>query len=271
MSVKLRLVSVADALKLGEKEIIPSITGTVTECYPRKAGEGAKGPWTVQTFVISQGDDSIRVSAWNHPDLTLKGKRITVSCKTGDKGNTGVYASIDTYKGKSTPAIKLTDTAIITVEGAQQVSQQTGPAQSQWKSRQVDSDILPSASEHDAYDPNDTSEPPPEHGSSAGASRIVRTPAPTPSPTPVKNGNHAIGVPRGGVKEVKVAMNRYANTWAMAYGAAVYAKQQVDAIHGASVGEVSEDQFQAMVSSLFIQACKGDQIMPQGTFSEIIG
>ena len=123
----MRELSIADVLQLEDKELIPSIKGTVKVVFDRKSGTSAKGPWSVQGFVLSQGDEEITCGAWNMDDdlKALKGSEVTLSCWKGDKGLSGVYAQDDEYNGNITRKIRLTKTAQIAVNGS--VSPQESP------------------------------------------------------------------------------------------------------------------------------------------------
>ena len=59
--------------------VIPSVTGTLERVFPPKTGEGQYGPWKLQSFVISDGEDKIKGTLFDGADITyLQGKEVTL-------------------------------------------------------------------------------------------------------------------------------------------------------------------------------------------------
>ena len=252
----MRIVKLSDVPVLEDGEIIPSIRGTIVDVYERKTGSNDKGEWSIQNATISGDGVKVDLKVHNRDDIKpFKGKVVLISCKDGSKGLTGVYALHDTYGGKTTKKVKLTATAVI----------ESGDA--------------PAPSDNDGGEPEDDlnygMEPASETPAPRPATKPATRPAPAPAPAPAKpasngNGNgHHNGGGTPGPGGIKVAINRYANTMLACYDAAVYVKAQADNRHAGTVGEVSPEQFQAMVSSLFIQAMKDGQVMPAGSYEKL--
>lgn len=68
--------------------VIPSVTGTLEKVYPIKTGEGQYGPWKLQSFVFSDGEDKIKGTLFDSNDISdLQGKTVTLVA-SGTNGKT---------------------------------------------------------------------------------------------------------------------------------------------------------------------------------------
>lgn len=68
--------------------VIPSVTGTLERVYPPKTGEGQFGPWKLQSFVLSDGEDKIKGTLFDGGDISdLQGKQVTLVA-SGTNGKT---------------------------------------------------------------------------------------------------------------------------------------------------------------------------------------
>lgn len=68
--------------------VIPSVTGTLERVYPPKTGEGQFGPWKLQSFVLSDGEDKIKGTLFDGADISdLQGKQVTLVA-SGTNGKT---------------------------------------------------------------------------------------------------------------------------------------------------------------------------------------
>lgn len=68
--------------------VIPSVVGTLEKVYPIKTGEGQYGPWKLQSFVFSDGEDKIKGTLFDGDDIAyLQGKTVTLLA-SGTNGKT---------------------------------------------------------------------------------------------------------------------------------------------------------------------------------------
>ena len=101
--------------------MITRIDGALKAIFPQKKGTNDKGEWAVQSLILAQGNDSIKVSAWNLAPVSEndKGKPVSVVAFKGQKGWSGVYANTGKDKdGNPQREIRLTKTANIIIGGA---------------------------------------------------------------------------------------------------------------------------------------------------------
>jgi len=153
--------TVLDVLQLDDGATIEAVKGKLTTVYKRT--EGPK--WTVQNGELSDGKNTVRITFWNHDDLSkMKGKLIYISSGLSSKGELkGIQFAIGEYKNQPQPEVIVREQATIDLAppgGA------TAPAQHGGKS------------EAD-FDPQEQPENPPAE------SRAERTPPKqTAPPTP---------------------------------------------------------------------------------------
>ena len=68
--------------------VIPSVSGTLERVFPIKSGEGQYGPWKLQSFVLSDGEDKIKGTLFDGADISdLQGKQVTLVA-SGTNGKT---------------------------------------------------------------------------------------------------------------------------------------------------------------------------------------
>lgn len=68
--------------------VIPSVVGTLEKVFPIKTGEGQYGPWKLQSFVFSDGEDKIKGTLFDGDDISyLQGKTVTLLA-SGTNGKT---------------------------------------------------------------------------------------------------------------------------------------------------------------------------------------
>lgn len=237
----MREVPIADIYKLGHKEILPSVRGVLIELVPMKQDKNSKGPWSIQKGVIRDSTGEIAVKFMNRfreLPQSLINREILISCKEGDRGMTGVYSYDDTYPGETSRIVEVTATALI--DDADGRSSDDQPPANQNRGGQHQ-------------------QPPTRTGTSQPAQsqptkQATNKPA---SPAPATNG--------GAVGDVKRTLNRMANLYLHCLEAGSYVAGTYDSIHDA---KMTDEQFQACVSSLFIQATRENlyRELPIGSF-----
>ncbi len=88
---------------LSAKSVIPRVEGTLQAVFKTNRGTSAKGPYAIQTVILAQGDDEIRVGIFNGPnvDESMKGEEVAIMCSATPKGLSGVSASDVEYPKNS--------------------------------------------------------------------------------------------------------------------------------------------------------------------------
>jgi hypothetical protein len=112
----MRVITIKEALAMGDGESVPAVKGTLTAVYDRKAGENSNGPWSFQDCVLkdSTGEIKVKLKDRDALDKTLKGKVVYLACIKSDKhGMVGVKRKDDEYKGKVSQILWVTSAAII--------------------------------------------------------------------------------------------------------------------------------------------------------------
>jgi hypothetical protein len=80
--------------------VIPSVTGTLERVYPPKSGEGQYGPWKLQSFVLSDGEDKIKGTLFDGADISdLQGKQVTLVA-SGTNGKTKRKQGVEVVANK---------------------------------------------------------------------------------------------------------------------------------------------------------------------------
>jgi hypothetical protein len=94
---------------MDDGELVVQTSGVIKVAFARKAGEGEKGPWSVQHFVLQDGNAEIKVKAWNKDDvLPLKGKKVALLCgKDGHGKLSGLAITEEEYQGKTSKILEL--------------------------------------------------------------------------------------------------------------------------------------------------------------------
>jgi len=80
--------------------VIPSVTGTLERVFPIKSGEGQYGPWKLQSFVLSDGEDKIKGTLFDGGDISdLQGKQVTLVA-SGTNGKTKRKQGVEVVANK---------------------------------------------------------------------------------------------------------------------------------------------------------------------------
>jgi len=80
--------------------VIPSVTGTLERVFPPKSGEGQYGPWKLQSFVLSDGEDKIKGTLFDGGDISdLQGKQVTLVA-SGTNGKTKRKQGVEVVANK---------------------------------------------------------------------------------------------------------------------------------------------------------------------------
>ena len=224
----MRILPISEINKLGDGETVPSLTGRLTSIFDVKSGTNAKGEWSIQNATLRDGTGEIKVSIRNRAEIprSWKGREVVIACNDGEHGLTGIKASDDTYREKTSRIVCVTGSAHIDlVEGSPAPQYTPPPAPMMQAPRQTQ---------------------PPTNGNSNGASAPVDS-----------------------VKAARKDLNRMANLYLHCLHAADYVRAEWDKdveIHGV----MSDEQFQACTSSLFIQSTRDGLLMsiPTGSFGK---
>ena len=102
-------------------QVLPLVRGTLATLYESKAGTSEHGDWSFQNGAITDGNVTIPVQFKDRDAIpqSLRGKVIEIQAKSTDKhGLTGLKIFDDTYKGKTTRKLRVTQTADVRVVDA---------------------------------------------------------------------------------------------------------------------------------------------------------
>jgi hypothetical protein len=104
------------------KDIIKTITGTITKLWEPKTFNGDKGEYTMQGGDIEIDGTTYGLKLINNPqDQSIKGKKVTISSTRSKHGLNGVTLDHENYTGKNgvvdRDVIKVTKTGKVEVEG----------------------------------------------------------------------------------------------------------------------------------------------------------
>jgi hypothetical protein len=93
---------------------IARIEATVVSVYDRKTGEGQYGPWSIQSGLIRDDTGEMKIVFKQFPDRSkLVGKKLVFKSMEGRNGLKGIEVKNNDYKGKITPELHVTKTALI--------------------------------------------------------------------------------------------------------------------------------------------------------------
>jgi hypothetical protein len=242
----MRLVPIKEALTM-VGETVPSIRGRITAVQkPIKSPENdadGKPKWgPFQKIDVQDNTGQITVKIWCHDEIpaSAKGQEILVMAKDGQRGLCGCKAKEDEYRGKKSVILDVSDAGIVEVGCGQsnapaQTSSQTAPA------AQGQSQVA-------------------QQGNGAASSNGH-------SGNGHSNGNGS----GGGLPEVRKRINKMANLYLHCLAAAEYVQEQWETSKGKSGDRVMPaEQFQACVSSIFIEACRSQLVFetPGGAFNK---
>lgn len=233
----MRTVTIADVFNLDHGETIPSIKGRIAEINRLNKGTNDKGEWSIQNITLTDPSGAVKVKLLNRDELPMnwKGRTVYMFCHEGDKGMTGLKAKDDDYRGKVTRIVSVTPTAHI--EEADSQNEQSHP----------DPDPAATSRMQRNEPPRQNPPPTPQQPNQ----RQTTPPAPSqPAQPPPQNGHATNG---NGIGDVKKHLNRMANLYICCLEAGQYVKHQWKQGHEV---DMSDDQFQACVSSMFIQASR---------------
>lgn len=131
----MRLVPIAEALKLDVGEKIPSTKGKIKSVFDQNSGENDYGQWTIQNVTLIDPNDAkaeIKVKLFNQTEIpkNWKGKILYIESGQGQKGISGVEVVNNEYKGKTSKIIEVREGAVVGLDdGAKR--QDEAPQQNQ--------------------------------------------------------------------------------------------------------------------------------------------
>lgn len=232
----MRVVPIAQCYELQAGEIVPSVRGVLKEVWDRNSGQNAKGDWALQNLLLvdeSGKDIKVKLQDRDAVPKTWKGREVYIYCNDGGKGLTGIKAKDDEYRGKVSRILSVTPSAHVEL-------------------------AVPASTPVPTSEPTQNPEP-------------ARRPDPEPKQETKTNGNgHSNGNGQNGnpfadVGKVKKGLNKLANLYLHCLEAGCYVRRTYEASHQV---QMTNEQFQGCVSSLFIQATRTglDGITPTGVF-----
>lgn len=125
----MRIVPINQILtELQDGEVVPSVRGLITEVYDPNSGQNDNGPWSFQNLKLKDQSGEIKVKLKDCEPVpkNMKGRTVVIACNDGPHGLTGVKASDDEYRGKTSRILWVTKSAHITL--ADEPQQQAAPA-----------------------------------------------------------------------------------------------------------------------------------------------
>lgn len=95
--------------------VIQCIRGKIAKTFPRKQGTNAKGEWSLESFMLSDGNIEVKVTLKDRDplDRKLAMRDVAIMSNHGNKGWTGVKVKDDDYSGKTEKIVWVTGTGII--------------------------------------------------------------------------------------------------------------------------------------------------------------
>ena len=229
----MRVVPLSQVKELTHNEVIPCVRGKVKACYKRRTGGEGDKTWSVQDMELDDGTATIKVKAWDHPELSqFKDRRVAVMAHDGPKGLSSVYAFDDEYQGKTSRIIKVTAAAKVEMEDGSPPANNTPQS----------------------------SEQPPALGEQQPR---PRTPAPRQDPPP--GGNAAEDTRR-----VKATVARTARLYLMNFHSAVHIVDELRKKYGKDLPEVKFDDLRQIATTMQIEAMKSGlhNILPDAPIQE---
>ncbi len=111
------LVSIGQILKAKHDDPISGVAGKIKSIFERNTGKKGDKEWSVQKLILADpqgGKDTLTCKVWGKDALpeSLKGRTIFIY----SEGGKGVWAESDTYKGKTTIILKVTQAGTISLE-----------------------------------------------------------------------------------------------------------------------------------------------------------
>lgn len=247
----MRIIPIADIFQFTAGEIIPSVQGKVVKLKGRSKGTNNDGEWSIERIELQDASASIMVMIRDRAPLDqgLLNQHITISCKNGEKGLTGIKAKDDTYRDKTSRVISVTPTGIIEPS---QPGQATAPTPAPQQQQQ-------------ATAPAQSTQPPP------AASQPPSSAPQTQQPKTHTNGNgNGNGEPKPDEPAVKRRLNKMANLYLHCLSAADYVNSERQKLKGGE-NALTQAEVKGLATSFFIESCKMQNglwhITPHGAFS----
>jgi hypothetical protein len=224
----MRLVPIKEVLTMAG-ENVPCCRGQITDVTKQLAGGEGEKAWRFQKLTIRDDSGEIKVKIWDREayPVTIKGQIVTLTCKDGEKGLSGVKAKEDEYRGATSTILNVTPSGIIELGNGQPAPQAAPVSQ-----------------------PAQTATPP-QNGSATAAQQAPASPAAQQAPAspPAQNGNGH-------------AATDLLNTTALAVSRDYY--RVMDAVQTMRLGwdakhpdhKMSPDHFQSAVATVFIHCDK---------------
>jgi hypothetical protein len=104
-------------------ETVPSVKGTLTSVWPRKAGTNSNGDWSFQNVELTDPTGKIKLKLKDREELPkkMKGRMVYVSCIQSDKhGLTGVKRKEEEYQKDG----KTVQESILWITGTADISEE---------------------------------------------------------------------------------------------------------------------------------------------------
>lgn len=212
----MRIVNISDVLQYTAGETVPSVRGLVAGIFARTTGQNSNGDWSFQNLTLKDSTGEIKVKLKDCDELPLTLKGKQVILSC----NEGQHGLTGVKAQDDEYRGKVS--RILWVTKSHHIEVVDGQQQQAPATRQ--------------------SEPPPQ-------SAPARQPAHDPVPAPVNGNGHD-------QKAVKLALNKYANLYLHCLEAGLYVRSTFDAAHHQEQTVMTDDQFQACVSAIFIQATR---------------
>lgn len=234
----MRVLTVEDCLALDPGETIPSVKGKICALFERKTGTNSTGEWSLQNGELMDASGKIKFCLVNREELdqSWRGRTVYIQCHEGDRGMTGVKLKEDDYRkveGIVKKMISITATAQIDIaEGSsqRQAAPAPAPAKSNAQPKQTAAPAQPAAK-------------PTQRQTAPMQQRTAVLIAASAQPSTAPSNDAA----------VRKALNKLANLYLHCLMAGSYVRGQWEANIG---GRMTEEQFQACVSSIYIQATR---------------
>lgn len=120
------VLTVSEVLQRQVGEQIPECRGTLKAIYKRSTGINARGPWSLQNAVLTDGKSDLKIKLSDKDEISeaWKGREVWLLATHGKQGFTGLRFEEDSYTDKKTGKpvksliLKVTPTGSITLNVA---------------------------------------------------------------------------------------------------------------------------------------------------------
>ncbi|HEX9595464.1 MAG TPA: hypothetical protein VF982_01180 [Anaerolineales bacterium] len=89
--------------------VVPAVAGTITQIFPVKSGTSQYGPWTIQSVMLTDGQQTVELKLFDHAQLPpdMIGQSVMVLSGQGKQGPAGLIWQQDTRNWQPGQPVKV--------------------------------------------------------------------------------------------------------------------------------------------------------------------